>query len=181
MATTKLMTAEDLFEMGSDSGYELIRGELIEMSPANHRSSEMAARLIYKLGSLVYEQELGHLSGADGGFLISRNPDTVVAPDVAFVRRDRLPPVEQQIAFLELAPDLAIEVLSPSDRYTDVNDKVMLYLRSGVGLVWIVDPARRTITTFSSQHPPRVFTTDDTIDGGDILPGLSLPVAGIFG
>jgi Uma2 family endonuclease len=180
MATTKLITAEDLFEMGSDCDRELIRGELTPVSPASHRSSAVAARLIFKLGSFVYVDNLGQLSGADGGFVLSRDPDVVVAPDVAFVSAERLPPPDEQNRFLETAPDFVAEVVSPSDRFTDLNDKVMLYLNAGVRLVWVVDPMRETVTVYTSEHSPNVVTTAGTLDCGDVIPGVSLPVAEIF-
>lgn len=181
MATTRLVTAEDLFEMGSDCDRELIRGELTPVSPASHRSSAIAAWLIYKLGSYVYENALGQLSGADGGYVLSRNPDIVVAPDVAFVSAEHLPPPTEQHRFLEIAPDFVIEVVSPSDRFTDLNDKVMLYLNAGVRLVWVVDPGRQTVTVYTPERSPTSMSIADTIDCGDTIPGFSLPVAEIFG
>jgi Uma2 family endonuclease len=180
MATTKLLTAEDLFEMGSDCDRELIRGELAPVSPASHRSSAIAAWLIYKLGTHVYEHRLGQLSGSDGGYRISHNPDTVVAPDVAFVSAQRLPPVEEQSKFLNLAPDMVVEVVSPSDRYTDLHDKVMLYLNAGVRLVWVIDPARETVTSFAPEQPPRIYAVADTLETGGVLPGFILLVSDLF-
>ena len=180
MATTKLITAEDLFEMGSDCDRELIRGELTPVSPASHRSSAVAARLIFKLGTHVYADNLGQLSGADGGFVLSRDPDVVVAPDVAFVSAERLPPPDEQNRFLEIAPDFVVEVVSPSDRFTDLNDKVMLYLNAGVRLVWVVDPMRETITVYTAEHSPQVVTTSDTIDCSDVIPECAFSVAEVF-
>lgn len=180
MATTKLLTAEDLFEMGSDSGYELIRGELVPMPPTNHRASSLAAWLIYKLGSHVYPHQLGKISSSDGGYILSRDPDIMVAPDVAFVREDRMPSSVEQSKFLELAPDLVVEVVSPSDRFTDLHDKVMLYLNAGVQIVWVVDPERKTITEYTPDSPTRAFNVGDTIGGGDILPGFELSVSELF-
>lgn len=180
MATTKLVTAEDLFEMGSDSGYELVRGELIEMPPTGHESSSIAIRLAIRVGGFIEANHLGSISGADGGYVLARNPDVVVAPDFAFVRAERMPESEQRKRYLELSPDFVVEVVSPSDRYTDLNDKVMMYLNTGVRLIWVVDPARQTITSFSSRRPPSVFAAPDTIDGEDVLPGFSLPVADVF-
>lgn len=153
MATTKLLTAEDLFEMGSDSSYELVRGELIEMPPTGHEASSIALRLAIKVGGYVEANQLGSISGADGGYVLARNPDVVVAPDFAFVRAERMPAPDQRQRYLELSPDLVVEVVSPIDRYSDLNDKVMLYLNAGVRLIWVVDPARKTITSFSPERP----------------------------
>jgi Uma2 family endonuclease len=180
MATTKLITAEDLFEMGSDSGFELVRGELVEMAPAGHESSAIALRLAIRIGAVVEANQLGSISGADGGYVLSREPDVVVAPDFAFVQESRLPEPEQRRRYLELAPDFVIEVVSPSDRFTNLNDKVMLYLNAGVRLVWVVDPMRETVTVYTAEDSPQVVTTAGTLDCGDVIPGLSLPVAEIF-
>ena len=180
MATTKLLTAEDLFEMGSEAGYELIRGELVEMPPTGHESSSIALRIGIKVGGYIEENHLGGISGTDGGFILARDPDIVVAPDFAFVRADRMPEGEQRKRYLELSPDFVVEVVSPSDRYTNVHNKIMLYLRSGVRLVWIVDPEQQTITTFTSDSPPHVYSASDSIGGGDVLPDFTMPVAGIF-
>ena len=181
MATTKLMTAEDLFEMGSDSHVELIRGELVEMSPAGHESSSIALRLAIRVGAYIESNNLGSISGADGGYIIARDPDIMVAPDFAFVRAERMPEREKRRQYLELSPDFVVEVVSPSDRFTDLNDKVMLYLIAGVRLVWVVDPGRQTVTVYTPEHSPVFMSTADTVDCGDVIPGFSLPVAEIFG
>lgn len=125
MATTKLMTAEDLYRMEDDGWrHELIRGELIQVPPASHLHSTLAAWIVTVLNMHVRPQRLGNVSGADGGYILSRNPDVVVAPDAAFVKADRLP--DEIPTYPELAPDLAVEVVSPSDRMNDVTDKVRL-------------------------------------------------------
>lgn len=182
MATTKLMTAEDL-ECMEDDGWrhELIRGELIQMPPASHRHSLLAAWIVTVLNMHIRSQQLGNVTGADGGYILSRNPDVVVAPDAAFVRTDRLPPEEEISTYLELAPDLAVEVVSPSDRMHDVSDKVMLYLNAGTQMVWVVQPNLKTVTVHYPDHTAKILTTDDEIDGGDVLPSFRLPLSEIFG
>ncbi len=120
------MTAQELFERGDDGRrFELVRGELHQVSPASPRSSEVAALMAWWLLSFVRPRRLGKVYGADAGFLLRRNPDVVRAPDVAFVQAERLPPWDERDFFLELAPDLAVEGVSPSDRLGDVNDKVL--------------------------------------------------------
>ncbi len=179
MATTKLMTAEDL-ECMQDDGWrhELIRGELIQMPPASHLHSTLAAWIVTVLNMHVRPQQLGHVTGADGGYILSRNPDVVVAPDAAFVLSDRLP--DEIPTYLELAPDLAVEVVSPSDRMNDVSEKVKLYLDAGTQIVWVVQPSLQTVTVYHPDRTARTFTAADHLDGGDVLPGFQLSLAELF-
>lgn len=179
MATTKLMTAEDLWLMGDDGWrHELIRGELIQMPPASHRHSKLAVRIGRKLGNYVEEHQLGDVTGADGGYILSRNPDVVVAPDAAFVRAERLPP--EIPAYLEMAPDLAVEVISPSERMSEVSAKVALYLDAGTQLVWVVQPSLKTVTVHFPDRTSKTFTIEDGLDGGDVLPGFKLAMSDLF-
>src|SRR5262245_41778463 len=114
MATTSLMTAEQLFELDLDGHHDLIRGELISMAPAGARHGKIAASVAYFLRRHLESNPIGTAYGAETGFILTRSPDTVLAPDAAFVRGDRLPSDEEQEGFLPFAPDLAVEVLSPS-------------------------------------------------------------------
>jgi Uma2 family endonuclease len=181
MATTELMTAEDLLQLRDDEHrYDLIRGELMRMSPANARHGEIAAAFVGELRSYVKANRLGRTYSSETGFILARNPDIVLAPDAAFVRSNRLPPLEQRSRFLELAPDLVVEVASPSDRWTEINDKVMEYLRHGVALVWIADPRLQQVTVYTSDRGPRVVTIEDQLDGGSVLPEFRMAVAEIF-
>lgn len=181
MATTRLMTAEDLFEIDDDkSQRELIRGELVTMSPASIDHSVLAGWIHTLLNIHVVSRELGFVSTTDGGYTLHRDPDTVLAPDVAFVRAGRLPEVEGNPPFPEVAPDLVVEVISPSDRSTYVNDKVALYLGAGVQLVWVVDPRRKTVAVYSRNRPFIVLSTDDTLGGDDVLPEFSISVDNLF-
>lgn len=179
MATTKLMTAEDL-ECMQDDGWrhELIRGELIQMPPASHQHSKIAARMVKLVSIYVDEQQLGDVTGADGGYILSRSPDVVVAPDAAFVQADRLP--DEIPTYLELAPDLVVEVIFPSDRMNDVSEKVKLYLDAGTQIVWVVQPSLQTVTVYHPDRTARTFTTADHLDGGDVLSGFQLSLAELF-
>lgn len=181
MATTKLMTAEDLLQLEDDEHrYDLIRGELIRMSPANGEHGGIAAEILGELRAHVRTHRLGKTFAAETGFVLARNPDVVLAPDAAFVRSDRLPPRDEWSRFLEVAPDLVVEVASPSDRWTQINDKVMEYLRHGVALVWIVDPRLQQVTVYTADQGPRVVTIEDQLDGGRVLPDFRMAVAEIF-
>lgn len=181
MATTKLMTAEDLWQLDDDEHrYDLIRGELIRMPPANYRHGILGMRIARKIADYADEHELGEVPSSETGFILARDPDVVLAPDAAFVRLDRVPPRDQQNRFAQLAPDLVVEVVSPSDLSRDVHAKVMEYLAAGVKLVWVVEPQREDVTVYTSDRTARVLNTADELDGGDVLPGLKLPVADIF-
>ncbi len=182
MATTQLLTAEDLWALSDDGHrYHLIRGELHRMAPAGgeHASVEMTIGAL--LWTYARSRKLGTVFGSDAGFVLTRAPDTLLSPDVAFVRADRLPPKERQIGFLELAPDLAVEVISPSERPGDVAEKVRIYLAAGVQMVLVVEPRPKTITVHTQGQAPRVLHEGDDLGGGDVLTGFNVPVAEVFG
>lgn len=181
MATTRLLTVEDLANLGDTPGrHDLIRGELIRMSPAGARHGELALSIGGYLWSYVREHALGKTYAAETGFILARNPDVLLAPDVAFVRTDRLPPDDEQKGFLNLAPDLVVEVVSPSDRQADGHAKVIEYLRAGVQLVWVVDPVNRDVSVYLPDRTSRILTGDDVLDGGTVLPGFQLPLPEVF-
>ncbi len=181
MATTRLMTIEDLDDLGDEPGrYDLIRGELIRMSPAGYDHGIIVMRIARKIADFADLHALGDVSAAETGFILARDPDVLLAPDVALVQPDRLPPEAERSGYLELAPDLVVEVVSPSDRLRDVSDKVMEYLECGVSLVWVVEPGRKLVTTYNPDRTSKILTVDDELDGGDVLPGFRLPVADIF-
>jgi Uma2 family endonuclease len=181
VATTNLMTAEDLWLMEEDEcRYELVEGELIRRAPAGWEHGEIGVEITRRVGNYLAENRLGKASGADTGFILARNPDVVRAPDLAYVRADRLPPKEQRRAFLELAPDLVVEIVSPSDSSSDVNDKVMQYLDLGVKLVWLVHPSTRSVNVYTHDRTARILSEDDELNGGEVLPGFRLRIADIF-
>src|SRR5687768_11750627 len=128
-----LMTAEDLAQLPVDGHhYELVRGALVEVTPAGGRQGENAGQIAGHLWVFVQPRGLGRIYVAETGYVLARNPDIVRAPDVSFVRADRLPPEQEREGYLELAPDLVVEVVSPTDRMRDINDKVLEYLDAGV-------------------------------------------------
>jgi Uma2 family endonuclease len=175
------MTAEELFEMPDDDyRYELIKGELIKMSPVGGRHAEITVNLSILIGSYVKSRRLGIVCAGEPGFILFRNPDTVRAPDVAFVTKDRIPPEGAPSAFWPLAPDLAVEVVSPGDRYEEIQEKIADYFHAGTQLVWIVDPRNRTVVVYNSLAGSRIYTESGTLDGGDVIPGFSCPVTEIF-
>ena len=179
-ATTRLLTADDLWNMPGDEPWELWEGELREVPGAGVEASGIAAVILGLLFPFVRSSKLGVLTGADGTYIVHRDPDTVLVPDVAFVRWDRLPGGIRPRRFSPVSPDLVVEVRSPSDRSGEIAKKVELYQRVGVPLIWWVDPERRTVTVHRDEQPGVELGEEDELDGGDVLPGLRLPVAEIF-
>jgi Uma2 family endonuclease len=181
MATTKLTTAEDLLLMSEDEGrFELIEGELREMPPTGEEHGELAAILTSHLLVHSRKHQLGTVYAAETGFFISRSPDVVLAPDVAFVRAGRLAADRDRRKFVEVAPDLVVEVVSPSEEAGDVTNKVQRYLNAGVQLVWVVYPAQQTVAVFRADRTWTTLHTSDTLDGADVLPGFKLNLSELF-
>lgn len=176
----RLLTAEDFAQLPEpDSHAELVRGEVVRMSPAGHLRGGITFELGLLLGLFVRQQRLGKLYAAETGFLLTRSPDTVRAPDIAFVRAERLGQQSEQ-GFFDGAPDLAVEVVSPGDLDAEINEKVLDYLNAGTRLVWIVRPRGQTVTVYRSLKDVRILTRDEALDGADVLPGFSAPIASIF-
>ncbi len=172
---TAPMTAEQLLELPDDGmRHELVDGELRTMVPAGGAHGRIAARLLGRLFGFVETHRLGELFAAETGFRLRRDPDTVRAPDVAFVGADRVADAGVP-GFPALAPDLVAEVVSPSDRAVDVVGKALAWLDAGVRLVWVVDPQNRTVTVYR-QDGVAVLRDADVLDGGDVLPGFALPL-----
>jgi Uma2 family endonuclease len=158
---------------------ELIEGMLIEMPPSSPLNTVIAARILAFLFNFVELHDLGYVSGADGGFTVS--PVTVLIPDVAFFAKERAPTIPKEF---HGAPDLAVEVISPSETPRKINDKTALYLANGGRMVWNVYPEDAVVEVWQSTEDGAMkvhtLTVDDTLDGGDVLPGFKLPVAKIF-
>ncbi|HSB12414.1 MAG TPA: Uma2 family endonuclease [Blastocatellia bacterium] len=179
--STDLLTANDLLRMASDgSRYELVKGELIEMPPAGSIHGNRTMRLGWRVAQHVEANDLGVVFAAETGFLLATNPDTVRAPDIAFVSKARIEEVGEFEGFWPGAPDLAVEVISPGDSYTDVEEKVEQYLGAGTFAVWVVDPRRRTIAVYRSLTDISILTETDILDGGDLIAGFSCRVTEIF-
>ena len=122
---------------------------------------------------------LGTVLGAETGFTLSRDPDTVRVPDIAFIRRDRLP-VELPEGYWPAAPDLAVEVVSPNDTIREVDEKAKAWLAAGTMMVWVVNPAWHTVTVYRSATDIKTLTEDDELTGDDVLPGFRCRIAEIF-
>jgi Uma2 family endonuclease len=174
------MTAEELFELPDDGlRHELVEGELRKMTPAGAEHGRVALLLGARLLDHVEEHGLGEAYAAETGFVLRRGPDTVRAPDVAFVAADRLPP-EPESGFGQTVPDLVVEVVSPWDRASEVSSKAAMWLDAGVRLVWVVDPQARLAAVHRPGGLVTVLREDGVIDGEDVLPGFRLPLATLF-
>lgn len=175
------MTAEELLRMPEDGfGHELVRGELRKMSPAGNKHGRIAALLTGSLVQHVLARKLGAVYTAEAGFKLSSDPDTVRAPDVAFVSQQQLDEVGDVEGFWPGPPDLAVEVISPNDNYTEVEAKVCDYLAAGTRMVIVVNPRQRTLTVHRSLLDIRVLQEGDTLDAADAVPGWQLAVAELF-
>jgi Uma2 family endonuclease len=180
MATIEnVTTAEQLLAAGDLGRCELIRGELIRMSPAGSEHGRVVANITVPLGMFVKQHSLGTVFGAGTGFRIGRDPDTVRAPDVAFVTAQRLG-AKLAPGFFPGPPDLAVEVLSPGDRAGEVLAKVQDWLEAGCRAVWVADPRTRTVTVYRSPSDIVVLGKSETLSGGDLLPGFSLSASEFF-
>ena len=179
-ATTRLYTAEDLWDMEGDEPWELWEGDRRQVPGAGGRASELAGWILVLLSRFVRPRRLGMVTGADGTYILGRDPDTVLVPDVAFVRWDRLPGRTPPEKYIPVSPDLVVEVRSPSDQPGEIAKKLALYRRAGVALVWWVDPARRTVAVYLAGRLAAELGEGDELDGGDVLPGFRLAVTEIF-
>ena len=180
MGTRALLTIEQFSKIvANGSRYELSRGELVPMTPVSFAPGKTVSNLLGLLIPFVNRENLGTV-GPEIGFRLSRVPDTLRAPDIAFVAKHREPQGPAAFKFAEIAPDLAVEVLSPEDSASEVLRKTEEYLAAGVRLVWIVDPATQTVTVYRSLDDVRVLIAAQDLDGGDVLPGFRTKIRDIF-
>jgi Uma2 family endonuclease len=177
--TEPITTAEQLFQAPELGPCELLRGELIMMSPAGSKHGMIALRMGSLLSDFVEQQELGVVLGAETGFRVATDPDSVLAPDAAFICKERLG-ANLPDGFFPGPPDLAVEVLSPNDRFSEVLAKVQNWLDAGCKSVWVVDPKTQTVTVYGADRKVAIFGSADALTGDDLFPGFSTPVAAIF-
>ncbi len=180
-ATTELLTAEDLLRLNSQGiKGELIRGVLCETVSVGEEHGHIAGIFITFLNVHVRPQRLGRVGGTDVGVLIQRDPDMVREPDVYYVSSDRLPLSIRVQGYLEVMPELVVEIVSPTDQQQAVNDKTTMWLAHGVLMVIEVYPAERAVMVHRPGVPAATLTGDDVLDGCDVLPGFALPLSEIF-
>ncbi|MEO1236452.1 MAG: Uma2 family endonuclease [Planctomycetota bacterium] len=178
--TQHLITADEFFENPKYERCELIDGEVNPVSPTGGHHGVVVLRIGRKIGAFVDDHQLGLAFGAETGFLLGRDPDTLRAPDVAFIAKDRS--AEADIPkYIPIPPDLAVEVNSPSDRISDVTAKANWWLANGTRQVWVVDPPSRTVTVYHPDGAAHVWKDGETFGGGEVLPGFTLAVGELFG
>ncbi len=179
---TTLMTAAELLAMPDDHShlYELVKGELITMPPAGGEHGAIGINAATFINVFVRQNDLGVVFNSDTGFIIESDPDTVRAPDVSFVRKERIPVEGIPKGFIPLAPDLAVEVISPSDSYTEVAEKVAQLLEAGTLLVVLIDPRTRTIALHNQNGEISRLAEANTLTLGDVLPGFQCSVGELF-
>ncbi len=175
---THLMTAEELMKLPDNGNhYELIKGELLTMSPPGDEHGAVIMNLTIPLGVYVKENNLGVLRAAETGFKLENNPDTVLAPDIAFIARDRVGP--RVLGYRWGAPDLVVEVMSQWDSKPKVTRKAELWVELGARSVWVVNPRKRTVEVFRADGERKLFhETDELVD--DTVPGFRIAVSEIF-
>lgn len=180
MPTQALLTAEELLRLNlPNKRTELVRGTLIIREPAGYQHGDIAARLLLAIGNHVQQHGLGRMFAAETGFTLFRGPDTVRAPDVAFIGNARLPEKPPR-GFAEMAPDLAVEVLSPDDYAPEVLEKVADWLKAGTRLIWVVDPIRLTARVYRADGSETLLGKTDALDGEDVLPQFTLALGPLF-
>ncbi len=178
---TERMTADELSNLSNDGyRYELIEGELKRTPPAGEEHGYIAAEIAAELRNYVKAKGLGRVYAAETGFKLSSSPDTVRAPDVAFVSRARLDVLSPGKGYRADVPDLVVEVISPFDLYAEVSAKVAQWLEAGCRRVIVVNPRTQEVLVHTSRVDMTVLTIDGTLEGGEVVPGWALDVRAIF-
>ncbi|HLY25397.1 MAG TPA: Uma2 family endonuclease [Aggregatilineales bacterium] len=178
VARERLYTAEDLLALPHDRGrYALVEGQLIEMSPTGKPHGLVTNEIAFVVTAFARLHDLGQVFGAETGFRVGKNPDTVYGIDVAFVSKARKQTGE---GYFEGAPDLAVEVFSPSNSQTEIHDKIKRYFQAGSRLVWVFYPQSRAVYVYKSPTDIKVLNENDTLDGGEVLPGFAVKIGDIF-
>jgi Uma2 family endonuclease len=175
-----LVTGEELLDHPEWGHCELVRGKVIPVTPPRYEHGIVTFSVAYHIGSFVKRKRLGKVTAADAGIYIARDPDTVRGPDVAFFSRARLKREPHPAGYSTVPPDLFVEVVSPGDRWSELDGKVDEYLAAGVRLVWVVDPTRRKVHVFARKRPPLVLQGKQSLDGEDVLPGFKLSLGKLF-
>lgn len=180
MHTQKLLTVDRFYTEETPGRLDLIRGELVVSSYATMGQGLAAANLAGLLWNFVRKHQRGAAYVGGAGFMLGRDPDTVLTPDIAFLRTKHRPSHTGRDEFVTGPPDIAIETISTWDVQHVLQTKLLLYLDAGTPLVWIVEPLTKTVTVFQSPANGRILRADDELDGGDVLPGFRVKVAEVF-
>ena len=181
MTTQVQTTADELLRLPKGKNrYELIRGELKKVAPAGNEHGVLALEFAAELRNFVKANKLGKVYAAETGFKLATNPDTVRAPDAAFICQARLDKVGPVQGYWPGAPDLALEVVSPNDLYTEVSEKVAEWLKAGSSMVVVINPRTKQVLVHAPAADVKVLELDDTLNGGEVVPGWQLPLRELF-
>ncbi len=172
-------TADDLLALDHADHYqdELVRGELYQMSSASPHHSRYKVRVIVAISKYLEAQPIGEVFSGDAGFEIQSAPLTIRVPDVSFVLQQRIP---QATGFWKLAPDLVVEIISPSENAQSIAGKVSDYLQAGTRLLWLVYPQRQEVQEYRPTQPFHIYRHADMLDGREVLPGFRYPLRDLF-
>ncbi|MFQ5612910.1 MAG: Uma2 family endonuclease, partial [Anaerolineae bacterium] len=173
------VSGEELFKMGDIGRTELVRGKIIKMSPTGHLHGHVEVNFSVALQTFVKQHKIGRVFAGEVGIYTGRNPDTVRGADVAFVSTERLAQVQSQ-SYLDVAPELIVEIMSPDDRWIDIMEKLEEYFAIGVTVVWVADPGTRSVYEYRSVTDVQRFTSETDLTSEDLLPGFRVPVAELF-
>lgn len=176
---TRPITGEELAELGIEEPCELVEGKIVPMAPTFWKHGSIEARLAHHLSTFAYERDLGEVMTGETGLYTGRDPDTVRGADVLFISHERLAEASPN-NYLDVAPELVVEVLSASNTAQEMRDKVAEYFSIGVERVWVVDSERRTVQIYRSPDAPRTLGEGDVLEGEGALEGFSLPLARLF-
>lgn len=174
-----LVTGEELFESGNTETLELVKGRLVHMPPTGYLHGLIEVKFSRILSLYVEKNKMGHVMGGEVGIYIQRNPDTVRAADVLYISKQRLSQCRTK-SYLDVAPELVAEILSPGDRWYDINDKIDEYFSIGVKSVWIIAPKREQVTIYHSPTKAVRYSANEKISDKDILPGFEINVSDLF-
>ena len=176
-----VISLEEFERMPEEDAYrvELVRGRVVRDQLPGARHAHLTIKLAGRIDAYASERGLG-VTLAEVGCVLSVDPPTVRGPDIAFLAAERVPPEGLPAGFWRSAPDLAVEIVSPSSRAAEIREKVLEYLAAGSRLVWVVDPATRSVATYRSREDIRLLTEGDVLEGGDVLPGFRLSVSELF-
>jgi Uma2 family endonuclease len=175
-----LITAEQFWEMDFDVPVELVRGEIVEMTRPNTWHGYVCACVVHALKLWNANDQYGYVISNDSGVLTERDPDTMRGPDVYFIRRERLPEGNLPERWIEVPPDLAVEVFSPSDRWRDLWEKIHEYFVLGVSGVWVIDPRKREVHIMKPDGSPQILDQTQTLESPDVLAGFSCPLVSLL-
>lgn len=175
----RLITGEEFFWMDEVEQAELVKGEIVYMPPLGYLHGRVEFTFARIVGTFAHQHKLGHVIGGEAGVYTGRDPDTVRGMDAAFISHERLAQVQSQ-TYLDVAPELIVEVLSPNDRWSQVTDKLEEYFAIGVKIVWVADPRKKYIYVYRSPTEVQRLTANDELSGDEVLPGFRVRVAEFF-